>query len=206
MIKQAAILAAGLAVNVTAVLAEARPVPEKVEFMFDGATVNIAVMAPEASRYAAVFAAHDPSCNPHCIAPERAAPGGQTLTQPDVQTFLEGKVGANTVLLVQARMSHGRDLGSLPVAVSLPSDAVGSEKEFRSDILKALGARAFEDVFNFTDAQSLVVYDSGPTQNDAETLIRDLLAAGYLSGKKSPLSWRPASVARSWADSSGMML
>ncbi|UWR26093.1 hypothetical protein K3757_16885 [Sulfitobacter sp. S223] len=135
MIKQAAILAAGLAVNVTAVLAEARPVPEKVEFMFDGATVNIAAMAPEASRYAA-----------------------------------------------------------------------GSEKEFRSDILKALGARAFEDVFNFTDAQSLVVYDSGPTQNDAETLIRYLLAAGYLSEKKSPLSWRPASVARSWSDSSGMML
>ncbi|MEH6645884.1 rhodanese-like domain-containing protein [Sulfitobacter sp.] len=183
MSKRAAIFAAGLAVYVTAAQAEDHSVSAKAEFMFDGAKVAIAPMALEASRHAALFAALDPSCDPYCIAPEVAAPGVDTLIEPDVLAFLENGVGTNAGLLVDARMPHDRDLGFIPGSVSLPVDTVSSQSEFRNDILKALGARAFEDVFNFADAQSLVVYDNGPTQNDAGRLIGYLLDAGYPSEK-----------------------
>ena len=42
-----------------------------------------------------------------------------------------------------------------------------------------LGARVLNGVYNFSDARELLVYDAGPSSDDAGELVRNLLAAGY---------------------------
>ena len=102
-----------------------------------------------------------------------------TLVEGQVLDFLVTSVGESTGLLVDARMPEGRALGYIPGSVSLPHETLAAENEFRDEILKALGARTFEDVFNFADAQNLVVFDNGLTQNEAGKLISHLLEVGY---------------------------
>lgn len=61
----------------------------------------------------------------------------------------------------------------------MPHPTIAEAGETRTQILKALGARAFDDIYNFADAQMLMVYDNGPSQNDAGVLIAHLLEVGY---------------------------
>jgi rhodanese-related sulfurtransferase len=84
---------------------------------------------------------------------------------------------------VDARMPNARAMGFIPGSVSLPHESMQANNAFRDDILEALGARGFEGVFNFADALPLVVFDNGPSQNDAGQLIGHLRAAGYPADK-----------------------
>ena len=51
--------------------------------------------------------------------------------------------------------------------------------DIRGQIMLALGAREFDGVYNFADAQTLMAFDNGPSQNDAGELIANLLEIGY---------------------------
>lgn len=173
------VLAAAFVVSVGSAQAESHSSGAQAEFVFNGVELSISTGFAQAATYAARFAALAPDCDPACISGPTAVSDVQTLVEPEVLEFLAQIVGKNQGLLVDARLPKGREMGFIPGSVSLPAETVGPNSEFRDDILKALGARAFEDVFNFADAQSLVVYDSGPTQHDAKALITNLLAAGY---------------------------
>ncbi|QUJ76522.1 rhodanese-like domain-containing protein [Sulfitobacter albidus] len=177
----AAFLAVGSAQ--TQAVAQAAEGDARASFIFDGARIEITQDAAAAAVHAARFAATPPACDPGCIAPATAAQGVPTVIEPDVLAFLVERVGKNEGLLVDARMPPERALGFIPGSVSLPFAAAAPDNEFRKDILKALGAREFEGIFNFSDALDLVVYDVGPVRSDAMTLIGHLLEAGYPADK-----------------------
>lgn len=179
MIRRSAILAVAFFMYAGVVNAQDRAATAQAVFNFGGALVQIAPNAANAATYAGRFAAVPSSCDPYCIAPKTAAVGIEPLIEGQVLDFLVDMVGNNEGLLVDARMPEARALGYIPGSVSLPHETLAPENQFRDEILKALGARAFEDVFNFADAQNLVVYDNGPTQNDAGVLISHLLEVGY---------------------------
>lgn len=145
-------------------------------FDFGGERIEIRPNSLDAAIYAGRFAG---SCDPFCIAPQTVAVDVETLVEAQVLEFLLEAVGQNTGLFIDARMPNGRALGVIPGSVSLPHETLSQKNEFRDEILKALGARAFEDVFDFADAQNIVVYDNGPTRNDAGSLIARLLEVGY---------------------------
>lgn len=151
----------------------------KASFIFDGERVNISQNPSTAADYAARFASIAPSCDPNCIAPKSAAVGINTVVEPEVLGFLIDAVGKNEGLLVDARMPDGRAMGHIPGSVSLPHTTLAQANDFREQILTALGTRIFEGIYNFSDAQNLVVYDNGPSQNDAGLLISYLLEVGY---------------------------
>jgi rhodanese-related sulfurtransferase len=179
MIGRASGIVALVAMQAVAAAAQDQLTDARVSFVFDGARVEIAPNSPDAPVYAARFAALQPLCDPDCISPETAAVGVRTVIELDVLDFLVNEVAQNQGLLVDARMPGGRALGFIPGSVSLPHQTLSKDNAFRDDILKALGARAFEGVFNFADAQSLVVFDNGPSQKEASVLITQLLEAGY---------------------------
>lgn len=179
MIRWAAVLAAAFFMQATLLQAQDRGVAGEASFNFGGARVEIAPNAANAAAHASRFAALPASCDPFCIVPQTVAVGVETLVEDQLLEFLVDAVGQNEGLLVDARMPDGRMLGFIPGSVSLPHETMAPENEFRDEILEALGARAFEDVFNFADAQNLVVFDNGPTQNDAGVLISHLLGVGY---------------------------
>lgn len=179
MKKRLSIFTFALALGVTSALADEQKASGQVHLLFDGHEISIGPSFPKASEYAAKFAAIEPSCDPYCVVPQQVADGIKTVDEHGVLGFLVSAVGRSEGLLVDARMPSDRSLGFIPGSVSLPHETVEKDNEFRVEILKALGARTFEGVFNFADAQQLVVFDNGPTQNDAGILISHLLAAGY---------------------------
>lgn len=151
----------------------------KASFIFNGERIKISRGNPQAPRFAMQFAAPAQGCGEPCIAPMQAAPGVATLDETQVLQFLTEKVAGNVGLMVDARTPEGRAQGFIPGTVSLPYTTVHPENGFRDQILQALGAREFDGVFNFADARELLIYDHGPSADDAGRLIRNLLAAGY---------------------------
>lgn len=176
---RAAVFAAALALQVAAAHAQGDMARGQASFMFDGDRVEVSMDGADAARFAPRFATVAPSCDPQCIGPAQAGVGIDTVVEPEVLEFLVDAVGQGRGLLVDARLPQDRAMGFLPGSVSLPHTTLAQDAEYRDEILKALGARGFEDVFNFADAQTLVIYDNGPTQNDAGVLIAHLLEAGY---------------------------
>lgn len=177
--KRAAIVAAVLAVQMTSGMAQSGPSLARASFVFDGERIEIAPNFPQAVTYASRFASLTAPCDPDCIAPLRAADKVETVIEPQVLEFLQDTVARNEGLLVDARMPADRALGFIPGSVSLPHATLAQDNDLRVQILKVLGAREFEGVYNFADAQMLMVYDNGPSQNDAGVLVGHLLGIGY---------------------------
>jgi rhodanese-related sulfurtransferase len=151
----------------------------KASFIFNGERVKISRENREIARYAERFAAAGGGCGAPCIVPMQVAEGVKTLAETEVLEFLVKQVAGNAGLMVDARMPAERALGFIPGTVSLPYTTLGPGNDFKKDILRALGAREFDGVFNFTDARKLLVYDNGPSTDDAGTLVRHLLDQGY---------------------------
>lgn len=179
MIKRAAIFAAALALQPSAGATQDTATLALASFIFDGKRIEIGPNSPDAVKYASRFAALTASCDPNCVAPAYAAVGVETVIEPQVLEFLVDVVGRNAGLLIDARMPADRALGYIPGSVSLPHEALAEPNETQAQILKALGARSFEDIYNFADAQMLMVFDNGPSQNDSGVLIAHLLEVGY---------------------------
>ena len=93
--------------------------------------------------------------------------------------FLSTQVDSGDGLLIDARLPEDRVLGYIPASVNIPAATLAPTNPYRNEILLALGAQHYEGVFSFTDAISLMVYDSGPATQEAAALIVDLLVAGY---------------------------
>jgi rhodanese-related sulfurtransferase len=172
---------AGICLSATAVIAQEYVTEAKASFIFNGERIKISRENREVARFAERFAAAGGGCGAPCIAPMQVAAGVQTLDETDVLAFLVTQVAENSGLMVDARMPEDRASGYIPGTVSLPHATLDPKNEFKKDILRALGAREFDGVFNFTDARELLVYDNGPSTDDAGTLIRHLLDEGYPS-------------------------
>lgn len=172
-------VAAGICLSASALLAQDYVTEAKASFIFNGERVKISRENREVARYAERFAAAGDGCGAPCIAPMSIADGIQTLDETQVLEFLVTQVADNSGLMVDARMPAERAQGFIPGTVNLPFATLDPANEYRKDILRALGAREFDGVFNFTDARELLIYDNGPSTNDAGKLVQHLLNEGY---------------------------
>ena len=179
MSRAAAILAAAWVFGIEGAHAQEQATPASASFQFNGARIEISRGVP-ASEAVARFS---PQSSGEALAPMQAAPGVDTLGEVEVLSFLIDRVAANTGLMVDARRPEARAQGFVPGSVNLPADTVHPDNSYRDDILTALGARALEGSFNFSDARALLIYDAGPASDDAARLIRHLRAAGYPADK-----------------------
>jgi hypothetical protein len=147
----------------TVCAAEILPVTANAVFSVNGQEFTISrVSTLEQTKISALIHS-SATCIDPCLSPMTAAPNVPTLGELDVIEFLSTQVDSGDGLLIDARLPEDRALTN----------------PYRNEILLALGAQHYEGVFSFTDAISLMVYDSGPATQDAATLIVDLLAAGY---------------------------
>jgi rhodanese-related sulfurtransferase len=172
-------VATALMIAASASHAQERLTPAKASFFFNGEQITISRNAPEAVQAAQTFVSADPNCGGPCIAPMQIAQGVETLGEAEVLEFLVTQVAAGRGLMVDARAPEERAKGFIPGTVSLPHKTLLAQNAYRKDILLALGARSYEDVFNFSDARSLLIYDNGPSSDDAGQLVANLLEAGY---------------------------
>lgn len=155
----------------------------KASFIFNGERVKIDRESAQGARFVDRFATRPGAQGASQIAPMQAAAGVKTVDETEVLGFFLDEVATNKGLVVDARMPEDRALGFIPGTVSLPHATMSPDNSFRKDILRALGAREFDGVFNFADARTLLVYDTGPSSDDAGVLITQLLAEGYPADK-----------------------
>lgn len=168
-----------LVLSATVASAEEDVREAKASFIFNGERVKIARDNANAARFATTFAKAEGTCGAACIAPMEVAPGVKTLGENEVLDFLVTQVAGNQGLMVDARAPSNRTQGFIPGSVNLPHSTLEAANAYRGDILLALGAREFEGTFNFTDARQLLVYDAGPSSNEAALLVGNLLDVGY---------------------------
>lgn len=183
MIKGTAILAVTGALCGFAGVAGAQVLEAKASFIFNGQRVTIDNNNSEAARFAASFATPGQACGATCIAPMKVAHGVPTLDETEVLAFLEREVASSQGLLVDARMPEDRARGAIPGSVNLPYATMIGASSYKREILEVLGARPVGEDLDFSDAQHLLVYDTGPSSDDAGKLITQLIAAGYPTGK-----------------------
>lgn len=170
---------ASLVISATCASAEESVLEAKASFIFNGERIKIARDNADATGFVAAFAQAPGTCGAPCIAPMEAAPGVATLGETEVLDYLVTQVAGNAALMVDARAPSDRAKGFIPGSVNLPYSTLAEDNLYRGDILLALGAREFEGTFNFADARRLLVYDAGPSSNDAGLLISNLIEAGY---------------------------
>jgi len=185
MSRQTAIIAAAVgffAVTQGAPL-QAQETQAKVSFLFNGAQVSIDRDNNQAAQYAATFTAKDKNCGAACIAPMQVATGVATFDEPQVLRFLVDVVANNRGLMVDARSPDDRAQGFIPGSVSLPHATLDPAQGYWANVIAALGAKASGAAFNFANARALLVYDTGPSSDDAGKLVKNLLAVGYPAEK-----------------------
>ena len=178
-----AIAAVACGLCASSAFAQDQVLEAKASFLFNGAQIEISRDTDTAPQHAATFAGISNTCGAPCIAPMEVAGGVPTFGETEVLSFLVNEVANSTGLLVDARMPNDRAKGFIPGSVNLPYATLDAGTSFLSEIFTALGARALNGEFNFADAQSLLVYDTGPSSDDAGRLVNNLLAAGYPAEK-----------------------
>lgn len=158
---------------------ETLPVTANAVFTVNGQEFTITrVSTLEQSSISALIQS-SATCVAPCLSPMSTAPNVPTLGELDVIEFLSTQVESGDGLLIDARLPEDRALGYIPASVNIPAATLTPSNPYRDEILLALGAQHYQSVFSFTDAISLMVYDSGPATQDAAALIVDLLAASY---------------------------
>ena len=182
--KVAEALAVGAGLT-TSLLAQSSPEIMNAAFMINGVEKNIDQAVTLDAAQVGAFHKPSPNCGPLCIAPLSAASNVPTVGEREVINFVASVVSVGEGLLVDSRTPQDRAAGFIPASVNVPHNLVQPENPYMDDILQALGARAFEGTLNFSDAMPLVIFDDGPTTNDAPTLIAGLIEAGYPSDKLS---------------------
>ena len=183
MTKLTAIGAVACGFFASAAIAQDQAFEAKASFVFNGAQIEISRDTDAAPQQAATFAGISNTCGAPCIVPMQVASGVPTFGETEVLSFLVNEVANSTGLLIDARMPNDRAKGFIPGSVNLPYATMDAGTTFVTEIFTALGARALNGAFNFADAQSLLVYDTGPSSDDAGRLVNNLLAAGYPAEK-----------------------
>jgi rhodanese-related sulfurtransferase len=161
----------------TAVLAE--NVVHKASFFFNGQEVNIVQSDRLDTTLLTSLYALPSGCTALCLAAPTAASGVQTAFEPEIVDFMTNEVANGNGLIIDARLPQDRLTGLIPTSVNIPAKLISDENELLPDILVALGGSFQNGVLNFDNAMPLIVYDSGPTTDDASTFITALIQQGY---------------------------
>ncbi|MEY1557419.1 rhodanese-like domain-containing protein [Yoonia sp. R2331] len=118
-------------------------------------------------------------CGTVCLSPTLAGAGVATVGEPEVIRFLSQTVANGGGLLIDARNRGARDGGAIAGSTNIPVAVLQPDNPYRVDILMALGAQRVADRLTFDTAAPVMIYDSGPADDQATALVAALLDAGY---------------------------
>lgn len=154
-----------------------------VGFTLNGQTIVIERDQDQSNILTGEYAKTSRPCPPFCIAPMSVADGVTTVGELEVIDFLQDHVATGTGLLIDSRVPQWFEKGTIPGAVNVPFPTLDAENPYRTDILKALGARELGGQLEFGNALELTLFCNGPWCEQAPRAIQNLLDAGYPAEK-----------------------
>jgi len=200
----ASLLSVGLC---SASFAENKPVGITPDLMsvtvtHNGQKVEISRNQDNANTVIDAFAKTSRPCPPFCIQPIVLAEGVETLGEVEVINYAaKMEAGDKSILLVDSRTPDWVAKGTIPGAVNIPwTDLVPAKGATTEGITKvmtdqfdvkvaegadeitideAINNNAASDVFNYSDAKTLVMFCNGMWCGQSPAIIKTLLKYGY---------------------------
>ena len=204
MILSAAMLAVTISVNA---VAENKPVGITPDMMsvtvtHNGESVEIMRNQDNANTVIPAFAKTSRPCPPFCIQPMSLAPGVETLGEVEVLDYAAKMSGGDSsIILIDSRTPDWVAKGTIPSAVNIPwTDLVpakGATTEGITSILTerfnvkvaegadeiaiddAIANNTVSEVFDYSEAKTLVLFCNGMWCGQSPASIKTLLKYGY---------------------------
>jgi rhodanese-related sulfurtransferase len=122
---------------------------------------------------------------PFTIQPFEPIKGIKTVSELDVIDFISNDLSNNTGLLVDARMPKWHQMGTIPGAINIPFSILSPSKDnpFIEQILELFGAVKNGKKWDFSDAQTLLIFDNGPWCQQGVRAMKNLVHIGYPKSK-----------------------
>ena len=118
---------------------------------------------------------------PFEIQPFEPIKGIETVSELDVIHFIKDKVSENEGLLIDARMPKWYQNGTIPGALNVPFSILGEGKEnpYIDQIFALFGVEKDGEKWDYSDAQTLLVFDNGPWCQQGVSAMKYLVHLGY---------------------------
>lgn len=122
---------------------------------------------------------------PFTIQPFQPIKEIETITELDVIDFIAHEMSENTGLLVDARMPKWHQIGTIPGATNIPFSILSTKGEnpYISQIFELFGASNNSGKWDFSDVQTILIFDNGPWCQQGVRAMKNLLHLGYPSSK-----------------------
>jgi rhodanese-related sulfurtransferase len=122
---------------------------------------------------------------PFTIQPFQPIKGVETFTELDVIDFISHEMSDNTGLLVDARMPKWHQIGTIPGATNIPFSILSTKGQnpFISQIFELFGATNNNGKWDFSNAQTILIFDNGPWCQQGVRAMKNLLHLGYPTSK-----------------------
>jgi len=121
---------------------------------------------------------------PFSIQPFEPIKGIETVSELDVINFIANEVSENSGLLMDARMPKWYSEGTIPGAINIPFSMLSSKNQnFVSQVFEVVGAVKNGKEWDFSEAQTLLVFDNGPWCQQGVRAMKNLLQHGYPKSK-----------------------
>ena len=174
-------MAADLKVKIT------RDIPS-VTVKHDGKNVTIQRDQKKDAAVIPAFAKTSRPCPPFCIQPAILAPGVETIAEVEVIDYLKRMSdGDDTILVIDSRTPDWVKRGTIPGAVNIPWTTLNISKSDPLTIVETLEKRfnvtVIEDLYDFSNAKTLVMFCNGMWCGQSPNNIKSLLKIGYPSHK-----------------------
>ena len=122
---------------------------------------------------------------PFTIQPFQPIKGIETISELDVLEFISKEVNSNTGLLIDARMPKWHQVGTIPGAINIPFSILSTKgsNPFINQIFELFGAVETSGKWDFTNAQTVLIFDNGPWCQQGVRAMKNLVYLGYPKSK-----------------------
>ena len=121
-------------------------------------------------------------CPPYCIQPMNIG-DVKTLGELEVLEFIKKMQNNDGVLMIDARTREWYKKGTIPSSINLPFTMLKKDGKYINKILSLLGGRKSATKWDFSSAQTLLIFSNGAWDEQSSMAITNLINVGYPAEK-----------------------
>jgi len=151
----------------------------------DGETVRIERIQDTKHKLTNSYTKTSRPAPPFSIQPYEPIKGIETISELDVLDFIKNERSSNTGVLIDARMPKWYKVGSIPGAINIPFPMLSPEgsNPFLSQIFQIFGAEKKNGKLDFSNVQTLLIFDNGPWCQQGVRAMKNLVEQGFPKSK-----------------------
>ena len=151
----------------------------------DGETVRIERIQDSKHKLTNSYTKTSRPAPPFSIQPYEPIKGIETISELDVLDFIKNERSNNIGVLIDARMPKWYRVGTIPGAINIPFSMLSPEgsNPFLSQIFQIFGAKEKSGKLDFSEAQTLLIFDNGPWCQQGVRAMKNLVEQGFPKSK-----------------------